>query len=125
MLSKTTKNRFSYKLDKLFWFIVAFAPLFCYLLYVPAKSTSGEPISVALFLLDNFLSGVEFSANPVWSAFYQIFSKNGVFPLFGSEGALYLFFWFVSVELIHLFFDVIVFIPRLAHKWISKAVQDD
>lgn len=125
MLSKTTKTRFSFKLDKLFWWIVAFAPLFCYFLYVPYKSISGEPKSVALFLLDNFLSDVAFSANPIWTAFYQIFSKNGVFPLFGSEGALYIFFWFISVELIHLFFDVIVFIPRLAHKWISKAVQDD
>ena len=125
MLSKTTKNRFSYKLDKIFWWIVAFAPLFCYFLYVPAKSASGEPISVALFLLDNFLSDVAFSDNLIWTAFYRIFSKDGVFPLFGSQGAMYIFFWFISVELIHLFFDVIVFIPRLAHKWISKAVQND
>lgn len=125
MLSKTTKTRFAYKLDKIFWWIVALAPLFCYFFYVPYKSISGDPISVALFLLDNFLSGVAFSTNPLWSAFYQLFSKDGVFPLFGSEGAMYIFFWFISVELIHLFFDVIVFIPRLAHKWISKAVQDD
>lgn len=125
MLSKTTKNRFSYKLDKIFWWIVALAPLFCYFLYVPFKSISGDPVSVAGFLLDNFLSYTVFGNNPIWVAFYRIFSKDGVFPLFGDERAMYIFFWFISVELVHLFFDVIVFIPRLAHKWISKAVQDD
>lgn len=125
MLSKTTKNRFDFKLDKVFWWIVALAPLFCYFLYVPFKSISGEPVSVAGFLLDNFLSDTVFGNNPIWSAFYRIFSKDGVFPLFGDEGAMYIFFWFISVELIHLFFDVIIFVPRLAHKWISKAVQND
>lgn len=125
MLTKTTKNRFSYKLDKLFWWIVAFAPLFCYFLYVPFKSISGEPVSVASFLVNNFLNGSVFGNNPIWAAFYYLFSGDGVFPLFAGESAMYIFFWFISVELIHLFFDVIIFIPRLAHKWISKVVQDD
>lgn len=31
----------------------------------------------------------------------------------------------VGVEIFHVLFDVVVFIPRLAHKWISAAVQDD
>lgn len=125
MLSKTTKNRFGYKLDRVFWWIVAFAPLFCYFLYVPFKNISGESVPLSQFLVDNFLNGIAFGSNPVWVAFYRIFSKNGVFSLFGNEGAMYIFFWFISVELVHLFFDVIVFIPRLAHKWISKAVQND
>lgn len=125
MLSKTTKNRFAYKLDKIFWWIVALAPLFCYFLYVPYQSISGTPVALSTFLIENFLHGSAFGTNPVWNGFYTIFSKDGVFPLFGDEGAMCIFFWFISVELIHLFFDVIVFIPRLAHKWISKAVQDD
>lgn len=125
MLTKTTKNRFAYKLDKIFWFLIAIAPLFCYFLYVPFKNIAGESVSLPQFCVDNFLNGIAFGENPIWNAFYQIFSKDGVFPLFSHEGAMYFFFWLVSVELIHLFFDVIVFIPRLAHKWISKAVQDD
>lgn len=125
MLNKTTKNRFSYKLDKIFWWIVALAPLFCFLLYVPFKNISGTSVTLSTFISDNFLNGIAFGENVIWVALYNIFSRNGVFPLFAGEGGLYIFFWFISVELIHLFFDVIVFIPRLAHKWISKAVQDD
>ena len=30
-----------------------------------------------------------------------------------------------GVEVFHVMFDVVVFIPRLAHKWIGKAVQDE
>ena len=33
--------------------------------------------------------------------------------------------WFISAHIIHIFVDFIVFIPRLCHKWMGKATQED
>ena len=128
MLSKTTKNRFSYKLDKIFWWIVALLPVLCYILYVGfgnIKTTTGSLYTLPDFFITYILNGFGFSNNVVWTTLSGIFGSNGVFPIFTSDSSLFVFNWFIWVELFHVFFDVIVFIPRLAHKWISKAVQDD
>lgn len=128
MLSKTTKSRFGYKLDKIFWWIVALLPVLCYILYVgfgDVRTSTGSLYTLPDFFVSFILNGVGFSDNVIWKALSEIFSSAGVFPIFTSETPLFLFNWFIWVELFHLFFDVIVFIPRLAHKWISKAVQDD
>lgn len=128
MLSKTTKNRFGYKLDKIFWWIVALFPVFCYILYVgfgDVKPSTNLLYALPDFFVSCFLNGSDFSNNVVWTTLSGIFGPSGVFPIFASNAPLYIFNWFVWVELFHVFFDVIVFIPRLAHKWISKAVQDD
>lgn len=128
MLSKTTKNRFCYKLDKTFWWIVALLPVLCYILYVgfgDVRTSTGSLYTLPDFFVSFIMNGVGFSGNVVWKALSEIFGSSGVFPIFVSDSPLFLFNWFIWVELFHLFFDVIVFIPRLAHKWISKAVQDD
>lgn len=128
MLSKTTRNRFCYKLDKIFWWIIALLPIFCYILYVgfgDAKNSTGSLYSLSEFFITFILDGKGFANNVIWTTLYKIFDSSGVFPVFTWESPLYIFNWFIWVELFHLFFDVIVFIPRLAHKWISKAVQDD
>ena len=128
MLSKTTKSRFSYKLDKVFWWIVALLPIFCYVLYVgfgDVKTATGSLYTLSDFFVTYVLNGYGFSNNVVWTTLSGIFGSSGVFPIFASDAPLCIFNWFIWVELFHVFFDVIVFIPRLAHKWISKAVQDD
>ena len=128
MLSKTTKNRFGYKIDKIFWFLIAIAHFLGYFLCVAFNGLTGankQELTLPNFFVSYVLGGSSFSDNIVWTTLYRIFGQNGVFPIFTSEAPLYVLNWFVWVELFHVFFDVIVFIPRLAHKWISKAVQDD
>lgn len=128
MLTKTTKNRFSYKLDKLFWWIVSLLPVLSYILYVgfgSVRTSTGSLYTLPDFFASFILNGVGFSDNIVWITLYKLFGMSGVFPIFTSDASLFIFYWFIWVELFHVFFDVIVFIPRLAHKWISKAVQDD
>ena len=126
MLSKTTKNRFGYKLDKLFWWIVALFPIFAYLFFLITASLTQftSQITFADFLNEHL--GIYQSMNSTVSMpIYQIFGPNGIIPMFsGNSGLVQLFAYFVSVEIIHVLFDILVFIPRLAHKWISKAVQD-
>ena len=128
MLSKTTKNRFAYKLDQIFWFLIAIAPFLGYFVCVAFNGltvANEQDVTLPNFFVSYVLGGSGFSNNIVWTTIYRIFGENGVFPIFTSEAPLYVLNWFIWVELFHVFFDVIVFIPRLAHKWISKAVQND
>lgn len=128
MLSRTTKNRFGYKLDKIFWWFLALFPILAYVLYVgfgDVRTSTGSFYTLPDFFVSYILNGVGFSDNVVWKALYGLFGSSGVFPIFTSDTPLFFFNWFIWVELFHVFFDVMVFIPRLAHKWISKAVQDD
>ncbi len=128
MLSKTTKNRFSYKLDKIFWFFIAFLPLISWVVYLYGyvhlnTDPSTSLIRFSSWVQTNFLLS-DVSGNIVFQTLTEIFGDGGVFPLFDSNSVA-IFFWLIMVEVVHVFFDIIVFIPRLAHKWISKAVQDD
>lgn len=125
MRIKKTSDRFSKKLDKIFWFFISFAPLIFYALYLVSHFKQSEYFSFYVFF-SNYL-GLFFSSNSVFSSMLSsIFGPSGIFPVFSAQsGWLVLFSYLGTVEVIHVFFDVIVFIPRLAHKWISKAVQDD
>lgn len=126
MLSKTTKNRFSYKLDKLFWFFIQIFPLLCFAVYCIA-GTRGNDVVVPTF--NSFLIKLGFNyqeGNVFYTVLAQLFGSMGVFPLFVDSGGIILYLTYVlTMEVLHVCFDVIIFIPRLAHKWISKGVQDD
>ena len=122
---KTGNTRFSYKLDKIFWFFIAFSPLIFYALYLASHFKQSEYFSFYVFL-SNYL-GLFFSSNNVLSSiFSSILGPSGIFPVFSAQSGWLVFFSFLAtVEVVHILFDVVAFIPRLAHKWISKAVQDD
>lgn len=130
MLTKTTKNRFAYKLDKIFWFFLSFLPVFSWFIYnLSFGKTSGDIYTTfSRFLIEIFGIGNIPGVNVVYKALSRIFSyTQTVIPeiAFLSDSMTQLFTWMIMIEILHVFFDVIVFIPRLAHKWISKAVQDD
>ena len=125
---KTNNTRYSYKLDKIFWFVVSFFPLFSWLLYLFSFSSyTASPLTFYAWLEQNFGFMQEISRGVIYSTLYQIFSITSVTSLFPalSTSLLAFFAYLVTVEIVHVLYDVIVFIPRLAHKWISKAVQDD
>lgn len=125
---RISNTRFSYKLDKIFWFIISLLPVLSWLSYLYGYVRLNTNPSAGVFYFYNWLQSnfliVNFDSNPFYSVLSQIFGPGGAFPLLDAN-VLCLFVWFLTVEVIHICFDVIVFIPRLAHKWISKAVQDD
>lgn len=123
MLTQTTKKRFSYKLDKLFWFLVVSAPLIGWLFSCFHDSS----ISNFSYFMQNYFSVIVDGKNPIASVFYSLFGDvSTIFPLVGADQGILRFLIYAStMEVLHVCFDVLVFIPRLAHKWISKAVQDD
>ena len=127
-MKKNGNTRFSYKLDKIFWFIISFFPLFSWLLYLLSFSSyTASPVTFYAWLEQNFALLGQVSQSPIYSTLYRIFSITSVATLFPalSTSLLAFFTYLITVEIVHVIYDVIVFIPRLAHKWISKAVQDD
>lgn len=130
MLSKTTKNRFAYKLDKIFWWIVGLFPLITYMIFCVVQIGTRKDTSWISFydFLGNYLGLFFAEGNPFMSVLDSVFgSTSSIFPIFrqGAGGVLFYFVYVINIEVFHVLFDILVFIPRLAHKWISKAVQDD
>lgn len=128
MRTKKTTSRFAFKLDKIFWFIVSLFPLFSWLIYLFSFSSSTtSPLTFYAWLDQYFGFMGQVSNSIIYSTLYQIFSITSVASLFPvlSISLLAFFTYLITVEIVHVVYDVIVFIPRLAHKWISKAVQDD
>lgn len=127
MRMKRTTSRFAFKLDKIFWFFIQFFPLLSWCLYLFSFNGYGDAGSSFMSFwtwLNNQIFGSIMTENVIYTTLIEIFGAYGVFPIFGTSFLLFITY-LVSVEIIHVFYDVIVFIPRLAHKWISKAVQDD
>ena len=127
-MKKSGNTRFSYKLDKIFWFVVSFFPLFSWLVYLFSFSGyAASPLTFYAWLEQNFGFMNQIQNSVIYSTLYQIFSITSVSSLFPvlSTSLMAFFTYLITVEIIHVIYDVIVFIPRLAHKWISKAVQDD
>ena len=128
MRTKKTTSRFAFKLDKIFWFVISFFPLFSWLIYLFSFSSyTASPLTFFAWLDQNFGFMGQIQNSVIYSTLYQIFSITSVDSLFPvlSTSLMAFFTYLATVEIVHIVYDVIVFIPRLAHKWISKAVQDD
>lgn len=127
MRTKKTTNRFASRLDKVFWFLITLLPIILYAIHLFA-TRSGSPLAFDAFLrtIFNYDYPTGMAGNPIYKVLYALFafSNTAIFPMLPFS-LLYLFSYMATVEIIHVCFDVVVFIPRLAHKWISKAVQDD
>ena len=65
--------------------------------------------------------------NVVYQTLSGLFGyDSNIIHLFTEDSALLLYFtYFCVIEIIHLFIDFIVFIPRLCHKWLNGFVRSD
>lgn len=111
MRKRTMNNLF----ENLMWYLIYLMPL---LLWVGVSVRVGHFCSLANtfdviglnILTDNVILGT----------FIQIFGVGGVIPLFVSSDILIYVSYFVSVYLIHLLVDFLLFIPKISHKWLSS-----
>lgn len=121
MRQRTIKNI----ADRLFWLVVALLPVLIYLgtfLSYRFASVSETLPSFAEFMA-NF--GVS-QTSIVFTSMSDLFGADGILPLFANNNAILLYMaYFVSVEIVHLAVDFLVFIPRLAHKWMEKLTMNE
>jgi hypothetical protein len=102
------------------WYILYLLPI---ILWAFVSFRSGE-----MTTLSNAMSslGLEIlGTNQIYTSLASIFAIDGILPLFTNLDIILYMSYFISVFLIHLFVDFILFIPRLAHKWLNKLYQGD
>lgn len=112
--------------DYLFWFIVGILPLCVYLVqHISYDLTSASEV-LPTFL--EFMQSFGISTDSViYTALVQLFGSDGILPFFTADNNTVLLFlsYFVTVEIVHLAVDFLLFIPRLSHKWLEKLTQNE
>ena len=120
------KRNLSYLIDKLFWTLVLITPLLFYTFYMLSYRFTDDTMQVvgfADYIINTF--GINTSGD-VYVAFLDIFSSAdflGVLNSGNNSLVLYMVYMFI-VELIHVVYDVLVFIPRFAHKVVEKMTEE-
>lgn len=117
--------------DTIFWYIMYLLPLILYVLYMFNLSKSGVSIlteSGALntaYSYNSFVSAIGLSvstaSSSIYTLFYKLFGRSdGAYMLFqGYQSIFHILAYFVSVYILHIMVDFLLFIPKLAMKWMN------
>lgn len=101
--------------DNSMWYCIYLLPL---ALFVGVSIKTGQFVSLASCFESVGLSIL--TDNIILTTLSSLFGTGGVLPLFASPDILIYFTYFVSVYLMHLCVDFLLFIPRLSHKWLKS-----
>lgn len=119
------KKNITHCADTITWYVLYFLPVIMYLLYLLSLPIAGTTASVVVGF-ENFLNSTGFTLatnNVVFTAVSDLFSSTGILPFFSSTAPIIVVSWFIGMVLLHLAVDFILFIPRLAHKWLGKITE--
>lgn len=106
------KKTISHFFDTLFWYLLYALPFLIY----GIVAIKGDVSALNTFLTANFGA---FTDNIIFTTLSDLFGSTGVFTLFTDTSIIYLCTWFVSVFILHLAVDFVLFIPRLAHNFMD------
>lgn len=108
------KKTILYFVDTVFWWTVYALPVV--ILLICSNNSFGEALSGSL--LRNFFCITQ--NNPIFTALVGLFGNGGILPFFSSGSYIFVILtWFVAANLCHIAVDVLLFIPRMAHKFID------
>lgn len=105
--------------DTIFWYGLYFLPILILIItsiHNPITSVSNVINTLGLNILQD---------NIIFTTLSSIFGVGGVLPFFQSADILIFFTYYISVYILHLLVDFVIFIPRLAHKWLNYFTQGD
>lgn len=111
------KRTIKYFCDSIMWYIIYLLPIFAYMLICfndHNASLSGVMSSLGVDIL---------SDNVIYTSLSSLFGVSGVLPLFGSPDLLMYMSYFVSVWLVHVAVDVLLFIVRWFHELMDNFVS--
>lgn len=112
--------------DSFFWLLVAILPIVLYLITCFSYKLTNATESVVAFL--PFMKSIGLvDSGLIYKSLSDLFGSSGILPLFSAENNAILVFlsYFVSVEIVHLAVDFLLFIPRLAHKYMNTFTQNE
>ena len=112
--------------DSFFWLLVAILPIVLYLITCFSYKLTNATESVVAFL--PFMKSLGLvDSGLIYNSLSDLFGTGGILPLFSAENNAILVFlsYFVSVEIVHLAVDFLLFIPRFAHKYMNTFTQNE
>lgn len=126
------KQNIGFLFDKIFWYTLYMLPLFIYIIFTiqgltaPHIDLSTEYNSLMFYRLGDCVSMVadDVIFNPIYTILIRLFGvqSSSVIP-FGSYDVVLYLVYFVSLICLHLFIDVVLFIPRWCHKMLRKGEE--
>lgn len=124
------KKTISNLAEHILWCVILLLPVLLLLISPLGYSIGGgTSLSDADIVIPDFASVLsEFgltTENIIYTSLSDLFGAGGLLPFFASNSSILLYFaYFIYVEVLHLVIDVLVFIPRLAHKWLNKCTME-
>ena len=112
--------------DSAFWFLVAILPLALYLITCLSYKLQSSTDTLTAFL--PFMKNLGLmDSGLIYKSLSDLFGTGGILPLFSAENNAILVFlsYFVSVEIVHLAVDFLLFIPRIGHKYMNTFTQNE
>ena len=112
--------------DSAFWFLVAILPLTLYLITCLSYKLQSSTDTLTAFL--PFMKNLGLmDSGIIYNTLSDLFGSGGILPLFSAENNAILVFlsYFVSVEIVHLAVDFLLFIPRIGHKYMNTFTQNE
>lgn len=108
------KKTLYYIADKLLWLCLILLPLIIWAI----GSHNG------IYTLGSVFNEIGINNdNFIYQALYDLFGagSDSIIHFFTQDSLLLVYFtYFIIVEIVHLFVDFILFIPRLSHKWLNS-----
>lgn len=114
------KRNFSFCLDNFFWYVIYFMPIIFYCFAFLSHVYTPPAFDVFFEFI-----GVDVATTQTYGVLLDIFGTSGVMPLFDSPEIFTVLAWFINCVIVHLAVDFLLFIPRLAHKWLGALTQND
>ena len=112
--------------DSAFWFLVSILPLALYLITCLSYKLQSSTDSLTAFL--PFMKNLGLmDSGIIYNSLSDLFGSSGILPLFSADNNAILLFlsYFVSVQIVHLAVDFLLFIPRIGHKYMNTFTQNE
>ena len=104
------------------WLIVQILPLIGYLIAIRSNVLENGTLLTFESFMNKFLGFFAPHGSIINITLEQVFGKNGLLPIM-SQNVINYVTYFIAVEIIHLIADVLLFIVRLAHKWLDGFIS--
>ena len=110
------KSKINYIYDLVYYAFFAIIPIIAYLI----SCNHHDNLTLVAFFTE---FGID-STNIVFQSFVDMFGTNGFLPLLSDTSTLFYLFTYMSIIVfMHLVFDLLVFLPKLAHCYLDKYVK--
>ena len=112
--------------DKLLWLTAMLIPLIYCLVVNLHYTETHTPISLLQIFTNAEYGFAIANDNLILTTLNGLFGASGTLPLWTVDSYVPYFVTYLAiVVIVQLAYDVLIFVPKLAHKWIHTLTQDE